>query len=152
MELRWNLLLCKCICWWLPVGVCVCGWWGEVVFLSGMLIASYLALCYTNMYLKTFFKYSWFKMLCRFLLYSKVTQSYIHKHSLSDTIFHHGLSQETGYSFLCCTIGSDCLSILNVIVCIWLTPNSPSIPLCLPSWQTQVCSLCLWVCFCLAYR
>ena len=32
-----------------------------------------------------------------------------------------------------------------------LTPNSQSIPP-LPPWQPQVCSLCLWVCFCLIDR
>ena len=29
-------------------------------------------------------------------------------------IFHHGLSQEIGYSALCYTVGPHCLSILNV--------------------------------------
>ena len=50
---------------------------------------------------------------------------YIYIYSLSYIIFHHGLSQETGYSSLCCTVGPHCLSILNVIVCIYLlqTPN-----------------------------
>ena len=37
---------------------------------------------------------------------------------LFNIIFHHGLSQETGYSSLCCTVGPQCLSILNVIACI----------------------------------
>ena len=50
-----------------------------------------------------FFKYVWFTALSQFLLYSIVAQSYIYIHSFSHTIFHHGLSQETGYSSLCCT-------------------------------------------------
>ena len=40
----------------------------------------------------------------------------IHIHSFSHPIFHHVLSQENGYSSLCCMVGSHCLSILNVIV------------------------------------
>ena len=57
-------------------------------------------------------------MLCQFLLYSKMTQSYIYKHSFYHIlfIFHHVLSQETGYRSLCCTAGPHCLSILNGIV------------------------------------
>ena len=58
-------------------------------------------------------------MLCQFLLYSKVTQSYIYTHSFSYISFLHGLSRETGYSSLCCTVGPHCLSIINVIVCIY---------------------------------
>ena len=56
--------------------------------------------------------YGPFTMLCQFLLYSKMTQSCIYIHSLSYIIFQHGLSQETGYSSLCYTIGPHCLSIL----------------------------------------
>ena len=55
-------------------------------------------------------------MLCKFLLYSKVTQAYMYIHSLSRIIFHHVLSQETRYSFLRCTAGPHGLSILNTIV------------------------------------
>ena len=47
-------------------------------------------------------------MLCQFLLQSKVIQSYICTHSFSHTIFHHVLSQEVGYSSLCCTVGPQC--------------------------------------------
>ena len=47
-----------------------------------------------------------------------------HTHSFSHIIFHHGLSQETGYSSLCCTVGPHCLSILNVIICIYW-PHTP---------------------------
>ena len=64
---------------------------------------------------------SWFTMLCQFLLYIRVTRSYIciHTRSPSFIIFHHTLFQKTGYSSLCCTVGPQCLSILNVIVCIY---------------------------------
>ena len=37
---------------------------------------------------------SWFIALCQFLMYSIVTQSYIHTHFFSHTIFHCVLSQE----------------------------------------------------------
>ena len=50
-------------------------------------------------------------MLCQFLLCSKVMQSYTYIHSLSHILFHHVLSQETGYSSLCYTVGPHCLSI-----------------------------------------
>ena len=44
--------------------------------------------------------YSWFTMLCRFLLYSKVTQSHIyihtHTHSFPHIICHHVPSQVIG--------------------------------------------------------
>ena len=38
-----------------------------------------------------FLNCSWFTMWCQFLLYSKVTPSYIHIHSLPYINFHHGL-------------------------------------------------------------
>ena len=67
-------------------------------------------------------------MLCQFLLYSKVTQSYIYIHSYSHITSHHGLSPEIGYSSLCCTVGPHCLSIL--------IPNSQFLPLPFPpSWH-----------------
>ena len=47
------------------------------------------------------------------------TPIYIYIHSFSHVIFPHGLSQEIGYSSLCCTVGPHCLYILNVIVCIY---------------------------------
>ena len=72
----------------------------------------------------------------------------VYIHYFSHTIFHHVPSQETGYSSLCCTVGLHCLSILNVIVCIYQPPNPrpPRYPP--PPWQPQVCSLCLCICFC----
>jgi len=96
-----------------------------------------------------FFKCSLFTMLCQFLLYRKVTPSYIH------IITHPGLSRETGYRSLCCTAGPHCLSTPHVIVCIYYpqTPVHATAPPTPPSWQPQACSLCLyrlefknWVC------
>ena len=52
-----------------------------------------------------------------------------------------------GYSSLCCTVGPHCLSILNVIVCIY-SPQTPSPSLSNPlppSRQLYVCSPCLWI-------
>jgi len=78
----------------------------------------------------------------QFLLYSKVTQSYIyihththkHTHSFSYIILHHVPSQVTGYSSLCYTAGSHCLATPNATVCTcWpQTPHpSHSLPLTL---------------------
>ena len=64
-------------------------------------------------------EYSWFTILCQFLLHRTVTQSYLFIHSFSHTIFHHGLSQETWHSSLCYTVALHCPSIPNVIVCIY---------------------------------
>ena len=91
---------------------------------------------------------SWFKMLCQFLLYSKMPQSYIYTYiyiyiySFSHTTFYHGQSQETGQSSLCCTAGPHCLSILNAIVCIYQpqTPR-PSYSLPLPLATTSLFSM-----------
>ena len=44
--------------------------------------------------------YNWFTVFCQFLLYSKVTQSYIYTRSFSHIIFHHVPSQVIGYSSL----------------------------------------------------
>ena len=76
-------------------------------------------------------KYSWFTMLCQSLLYSKVTQFSTYRHSFLNILFHYGLSQEIGYSSLCSTVGPWCLSILNVIVCVYQS-QIPSPPLSLP--------------------
>ena len=59
-------------------------------------------------------------MSCQLLQYSQVTPSYIYIHSLSYVIFHPGLSQETGWSSLCWTVGPHCLCMLSIIVCIFL--------------------------------
>ena len=63
-----------------------------------------------------YFNYSWFTILCQFLLHSKVTQSYIYINALSHIIFQHVLSQEIGYSSLSCTVGPHCLAILHGLV------------------------------------
>ena len=91
--------------------------------------------------------------MCQFLLYSLMTHSYLYIHSLSYSIFHYGLSQETGYSSLCYTVGCHCLSILNVIVCIYQPPvPHPSHFFAPHPWHPQVCSLHPWVCFCFVGR
>ena len=66
------------------------------------------------------------------LIYSVVLTSAIrhsdpvmdHIHSVSHTIFHNVLSQEIRNSLLYCRVGPHCLSILNVIVCIY-QPQTP---------------------------
>ena len=63
--------------------------------------------------------------------------------------FPYGLSQDIDYSSLCYTVGPCYLLILYTVVSIH-SPQTPS-PFFshFPSpWQPQVCSLCLWVCFC----
>ena len=82
-------------------------------------------------------------MLCQFQLYNKMIQSYI----LFLIIFHHVLSQETGYSSLCCTVGPHCLSILNGIVAS-TNPKfpSPSIPLPTGNHKSVLC-VCECSCF-----
>ena len=61
-------------------------------------------------------------MIYNVLPISAVQQSdpAIHTYTFfSHILFHHVLSQETGHSSQCYTVGSHCLSILNVIVCIY---------------------------------
>ena len=82
-------------------------------------------------------------MFYQFMLYSKVTQSYIYTH-FSHIILYHVLSHVIGYSSLCYTAGPHCLSILNVIVCIYSHPNpSPSHSLPQPLGN---CKSALYVC------
>ena len=74
-----------------------------------------------------FLKYSWFTMLCQFLLYSKVTQSYLwvtHTHIyipflILSSIMVYPKRLDIYIYFLCYTVGSHWVSILNVIVCIY---------------------------------
>ena len=63
-------------------------------------------------------------------------------------VFHYGLLQDIKYSSSCYTVG-PCLSILYRTVCIWQfqTP-SLSLPPLSSFLVPQVCSLCLWACFC----
>ena len=94
----------------------------------------------------SFFYYSWFLMFCQFLLYSKVTQSYIYIHiyilflTLSSVMFHHNWLDIQLYSRISLLIHSKYNS-LHL-----LTPNSWSIP-SPPPWETQVCSPSPGVCF-----
>ena len=63
---------------------------------------------------------SWFTLLCQFLLYNKVTQSYIH--SFSHIIFHNGQSQKIDlYSRTSLLIHSKCNSLVPFLGCIWRT-------------------------------
>ena len=96
-------------------------------------------------------------MLLQFLLYSKVTQSYIYIHSFCHTVFHYVLSQEIGYSSLCYTVGPHCLSISKCNSLHLLTLNSQSIPLpppaplattCLFSMSMSLLLFCKWVHLC----
>lgn len=65
------------------------------------------------------FDYSWFTMcsvnfcyIAKWPSHSYVCM-YIYTHSFSHSVFRLVLSQETGFSSLCCTAGPRCLSILN---------------------------------------
>ena len=51
--------------------------------------------------------------------------------AFSYIIFHHDLSQEIGYSFLCYTVGLYCFSIPNVIGCC-TNPKLPVYPMLYP--------------------
>ena len=64
--------------------------------------------------------------------------TYSYTYSFFHAIFHHVLIQEIGHSFLCCTVGPQCLSIPNVAVCFYAsqTPHLfPSLPVFLESWE-----------------
>ena len=43
----------------------------------------------------------WFTLYCQFLMYSKVSQSYLYVHSFSHIILHHVTSQVIRYIFPC---------------------------------------------------
>ena len=109
---------------WLSYWGCVIGTWPDVTFHtepdSGV---PHLAACCSLLNKKGNFIiiviWSWFTMLCQFLLYSKLTKSYMYTlYSLSFIIFHHALSQDIRSTSLGFTVGPHCLSILNGIVCI----------------------------------
>ena len=57
-------------------------------------------------------------MLCQSLLYSKVNQLYLCLYPLLQMLFLHMSLQSIEQSFLCCTVGHYCLSILYTVVCI----------------------------------
>ena len=64
-------------------------------------------------------KYSWFLMLCQFLLHSKMIQLDVHTCIVFFSIFFfYGLSKSIEYSSLCHTVGPCRLPILCIIVCI----------------------------------
>ena len=64
-----------------------------------------LATGYTKYLYFLIFYCSWIIIFFQFLLYSKVTQSYICIHSFSHIIVHHVLTQEIRHSSLCCIVG-----------------------------------------------
>ena len=111
--------------------------------LCSTLGTSYFAQWVTFFCLNVLLKYSWFTMLCWFLLHSKVIQLYA---CFFNILFHYSLS--CGYSSLCSMVGRCYLSILHIkaYVC-QPQPSSPSPPFLSP-WRPAACSLCLWVCFC----
>ena len=89
-------------------------------------------------------RYCCFIMLCQFLLYSQVTQSYIYTYILfliiSSIIFY---SKRFIYSSLCYTVGPHCLCILNVVYIYQPQTPHPSHSLSSPPWQPQSCCPCL---------
>ena len=70
------------------------------------------------------------QLIYNVVLISAVQQSdsVVHIYILFHILFHYGLSQDIGYSPLCCTVGPCCLSILDIIVCICSSPDHPSPP------------------------
>ena len=84
-------------------------------------------------------------MFCQFLLYSKVTHSYIHiyiytyihTHSFSHILLHHLPSQVTRCSSLCYIAGSHCLSTPNAKVCIYWNETLNS--------SNPISSLKIWI-------
>ena len=101
-------------------------------------------------------QYRWFTKFCWFLLYqvlliSAVQQSdsvvHIHAFLFKNLLFHYGLSWDSEYSSLCCTVvGLHCLSLPYVKACICSARPPPPITRP-PPWQQPVCSLCLQFCF-----
>ena len=95
-------------------------------------------------------KYSWFTMLCRFLLYSKVTQSYIYIKFLF--LYYLPSCSIPRDCIVPCAVGQELIAYPSKCNSLHLlTPNSLSIPPP-PPWQPWVCSLCSWVCFCFVDR
>ena len=108
-----------------------------------------LAFCYD--FLFSVFFFIEVQLICNVVLISALQQSGLVVHIYTfffHILFNYGLSQNIEHGCLCHMEGPWCLSFLNVIVFISYK-LSRFIPLLPPSpWQTQVCSLCLWVCFC----
>ena len=71
---------------------------------------------FTSFFFLILLKYSWFTMLCYFLLYSKVTQLYMctyiytHLYIIFYILFYDGLSQSIEDSSLCYIVGPCCSS------------------------------------------
>ena len=70
-------------------------------------------------------------------------------HYLLLFFFLYGLLQDIECRSLCCTVRPCYLPILHKLVCI-LSPWAPRLSLPDPSstWHLQVCSSCVWACFC----
>lgn len=86
-------------------------------------------------------KCHWFTVLYNFFAIQQKGILYV--------LFHYGSLQDTECSSPCSTVEPYCLSILYRVVYI-CNPKLPAHPfpvLPLP-WWPQVCSLCLWACFC----
>ena len=71
-------------------------------------------------------EYSWFTVLCQFLLCSEVTRSRMYMHSPSCIIFHHGLARFPVPSSRASWLSHSKGSSLHL-----LTPDSQSLPLLL---------------------
>ena len=61
---------------------------------------------------------AWWATVCGVAKSQTRLSTYTHTHILFHIISHYGLSQNIAYSSLCYTVGSSCLSILYIIVCI----------------------------------
>ena len=94
--------------------------------------------------LKNFFSGIW--LLCNIIfccIAKSCSYTYIY------ILFHIGLSQDSEYSSLCYEVPPCFLSIRYKFASIlYIIPTSQSILSLPPTWQSQVCSLCLWVYFC----
>ena len=79
-------------------------------------------------------------MLCQSSLYSKVPQIHTYIFFFKNILFQYVSFQEIKYSSLCYTVGPCCLSILNVIVCIYQSQTpSPFLSLFLGNHKSDLC-------------
>ena len=83
-------------------------WWRRLVLFGPLvfMVTGKRSLVFSFFFLPSFIylKYSWFTMVCYFLLYSRVTQFYIYTHSFPYYL-HDGLSRDIEYSSLCPAVG-----------------------------------------------